>query len=171
MIRNRVIPRIFLGLILIVAAVLTGCNGSGQAGVLRPVRVGMESTAVNSLIYIAQAKGFFGANGIELILKDSYASGSAAAVAMLQGEVDMATAAEFAIVRHAFEGEDIVTLGSIDMFTHMKLVARQDHGIQKAADLTGQKIGVPLGTAADFFLGRFLDLNGIPRAEVTITDV
>ena len=162
--------RPLFALTLTAALLLSGC-GDKPPATLQPVRVGMEATAVNSLIYIAQEKGFFEDNGIELILRDDFASGSAAAAAMLEGAVDIATAAEFAVVRQALSGQDIATLGSIDMFTHMKLVVRTDRGIHTAADLAGKRIGVPLGSAADFVLGRFLNLSGIMARELTIVDV
>jgi NitT/TauT family transport system substrate-binding protein len=148
---------------------LTGCGGKPVA--LEPLRIGMEATAVNSLIYLAQDQGFFDDHGIDLILNDTYTSGAAAAEAMLRGELDIATATEFAVVRQALSGGDITTLGSIDMFTHMKLVARKDRGILTAFDLVGKKVGVPFGSAAEFMLGRFLALAGISPDRITLVDV
>ncbi|MEN8613851.1 NrtA/SsuA/CpmA family ABC transporter substrate-binding protein [Dehalogenimonas sp. THU2] len=167
----RIMRHLIISFVLVPVIALVSCAGGRSPETLQPVRVGMESTAVNSLIYIARDKGFFETNGIELVLDDSYVSGSAAAAGMLRGEVDVATAAELAVVRAAFDGDDITTLGSIDMFTHMKLVVRKDHGIETAADLAGKKVGVPVGSSADFFLGRYLDLHGISRNQITTINV
>lgn len=150
-------------------AVVTGCSGKQEKA--ESITIGMESTAVNSLIYIAEEQKYFQANGLNITIRDNYTSGAAAAEGMLKGEVDISTAAELAIVRQAFARESILTLASIDRFMHMKLIGRKDRGILRIPDLKGKKIGVPVKTAADFNLGRFLDLNGIRANQITIVDV
>ena len=130
----------------------------------------MEATAVNSLIYIAENQGYFSANGIRINIQDDYPSGAAATEQMLAGGADISTTAEFAIVRYAFQRKATRTLGSIDMFMHMKLIGRRDRGINKISDLGGKRIGVPLKTAADFKLGRFLELHGLDKSNITIVD-
>ncbi|MDO8490582.1 MAG: ABC transporter substrate-binding protein [Dehalococcoidia bacterium] len=154
-----------------IALVAWSCSRTDNAVTLEPVTVGMEATAVNSLIYIAESQGYFAANGLQVTLKDSYPSGAAAAEGMLKGEADVATAAELAIVRQAFAKQRIVAFATIDMFMHMKLVGRADRGIRDIPDLKGKRIGAPLKSAADFMLGRFLELNGIRASEITIVDV
>lgn len=143
---------------------------SGAAVNPEPLSIGMEATAVNSLIYIADEKLFFRENGLEVTIDDSFPSGAAAAEAMLKGESDIATPAEFAVVRQVLSGSRLTVLASIDRFMHMKLLARKDRGIRSAADLAGKRIGVPFGTAGDFILGRFLDLSGIDREDLTLVD-
>ncbi len=135
------------------------------------ITIAMEATAVNTLIYIAHKQNFFSDNGIRIIIKDHYPSGAAATEAMLSGEADLSTTAEFAIVRYAFAGRKISTLGSIDRFMHMKLIARADGGIITPKDFSGKKIGVAVGTAAEFNLGRFLDLQGLDKDSVIVEEV
>jgi ABC-type nitrate/sulfonate/bicarbonate transport system substrate-binding protein len=135
------------------------------------ITIGMEATAVNSLIYIAQDMGFFSANNLEVVINDSYPSGAAATAGMLEGKADISTAAELALVRYAFARKPMLTIGSIDMFMHMKLISRKDLGIESIADFEGKKIGVPIKTAADFKLDRFLNLHGVDTSKITIVDV
>jgi NitT/TauT family transport system substrate-binding protein len=164
-----------LHLMLFMILLLGGCaseeRSGAKSGAVGTVSVTMEATAVNALIYIAEEKGFFSANGLEMVIDDSHPSGAAATARMLEGGSDISTVAELAIVRYAFERVPALTIGSINMFTHMKLVARKDLGIQRVPDLVGKRVGVPTGTAADFKLGRFFDLHGIDRRKVTIVDV
>jgi NitT/TauT family transport system substrate-binding protein len=157
--------------VAIAAAVfgLPACQDVGT-GEMEPVRIGMESTAVNSLIYIAENRGYFAANGLDLAIVE-YASGLAAVNGMLNDEVDLATAAEFVIVGKALTGDRIGTLGSIDKFMHNYLIGRKDRGIENVSDLEGKRIGLPLKTAAEFYLGRFLDLNGMNIDQVILVDV
>lgn len=135
------------------------------------ITVSMEPTAVNSLIYIADDRKYFANNGLEVVIEDSYPSGAAAAEQMQRGKSDLSTTAEFAIVRHAFAGLETRVVASIDMFMHMKLIGRKDRGIRTPSDLAGKRIGVPLKTAADFKLGRFLDLHRIDKSKITIVNV
>lgn len=137
----------------------------------KQLTVGMESTLVNSLIYLAQANKYFEQNGLDVTIKDDYPSGAAAAESMLKGEVDIATAAELALVRQAFAGEEVQTFASIDRLMHMYIVSRKDRGIRTVSDLQGKKIGVPAKTAADFKLGRYLELGNVAHDKVSILDV
>ncbi len=146
------------------------CQGGYQVRV-ESLTIGMESTAVNSLVYIAQEQKYFAANGLRITIKDHYPSGAAAVDGILRGEVDIATAAELAIVRQAFAKGPVQTFGTIDMFMHMKLIARKDRGIRDISDLKGKRLGVPLKSQADFNLGRFLDLNFVDRSEIDIVDI
>jgi len=135
------------------------------------ISIGMESTAVNSLVYITENRKFFAANGLNVIIKDNYPSGAAAAEGMLKGEVDIATAAELSVVRHALANQPIRAFGSIDILMHMKLICRKDRGIMQVADLAGKKIGLPVRSAADFEMDRFLELNGMKKKQVSIADI
>lgn len=157
-------------LALLAAAFFLGSCGN-ESGKQASVTIGMEATSVNSLIYIAKDRKYFADNGIRLTIKDDYPSGAAATAGMLAGETDVSTTAEFGIVRYAFARKPIRAFGSIDMFMHMKLIGRKDRRITRVSDLRGKRIGVPLRTAADFKLGRFLDLHGIDERNVTIVDV
>jgi len=145
---------------------LSACQGEHTA-TIETVTVGMESTAVNSLIYIAADQNYFAANGLEVAIKD-YASGLAAANGMLNSEVDAATAAEFVIVGKALAGESLRAIASIDKFRHIYLIGRKDRGIINFSDIKAKKIGVSLKTAAEFYLGRFLELHGMTIHQVAL---
>lgn len=157
---------------LLVAGPACSANeGQIDGGEDRPITVGMEATPVNSLIYIAEDQGYFADAGIEVDIQDDYPSGSAAAEDMLSGAVDVATAAELLIVRMALEGRDLHTFGSIDEFEHQYLIARADLGITDLSDLEGKTVGIPMRTGAQFNFDRFLVLNGVDGAQVTLLDV
>jgi len=135
------------------------------------LRIGVEPNPVNSLVYIADSQGFFKDNNINAVISDRYASGTAASEAMLEGEVEFSTASEFFIVNKAFERRDFVCTAVINYFTHMKLIIRNDRGINIPDDLRGKRIGVPLYTAGDFMFGRFMDLQQVSLGQVDIVDV
>lgn len=141
------------------AEVFSACSGLSVLSA-SPLTIGMDTTAVNSLVFIAADQNFFVSSGLNLSVKE-YPSGLAAVNGLLAGEVDLADASEFVLVGNAFSGQKITTIASIDKFRHNYLIGRKDHGIRAPADLKGKRIGLPLKTASEFYLGRFLELNGM----------
>ena len=91
--------------------------------------------------------------------------------ALLRGEVDLASTAEFPLVKRAFDQEKISAIASIDKSQVQKFIARIDRGIESASDLKGKKIGVTLGTISHFYLARFLAFNNINLQEVTLVNI
>jgi ABC-type nitrate/sulfonate/bicarbonate transport system substrate-binding protein len=124
----------------------------------------------NSLIYIANDQQYFSENGLKVTLKN-YLSGAAAVTGMLNGEVDISTASEFVVVNNVMKNASICAFGTVSKYLNVFLVARTDRGINSASDLAEKRIGVLLGTANQFFLGRYLEINGINQSQVTLVNL
>ena len=90
--------------------------------------------------------------------------------ALLDGEVDVAELAEFPFVGAAFAKQPVRIIAVNDRFENDYLIVRKDRGIESPADLKGKRIGVIRGTVLEFYLGRFLELNGINLDDVTLVD-
>lgn len=132
--------------------------------------IGTTASEANTLLYVAEAKGYFVDSGLDVTIK-TYTSGKAAVDGMLKGDVDVATATEFAFVGNVFNGDAVRAIGVINRSVGEYLLARPDQGINSLADLVGKRIGVPMKSRPEFALGRFLFLNGIDTARVTLVDV
>jgi NitT/TauT family transport system substrate-binding protein len=132
--------------------------------------IGTPALETNALIYIAGDRGYFERNGLKVTIKE-YDSGGAAVSGLMRNEIDLAIASEFVMVNNILQRREIRTFGSIDRFEDMFVIARKDWGIGKVADLKNRTIGVPLGTIAAFYLGRYLTLHGLSPADVKILDV
>jgi NitT/TauT family transport system substrate-binding protein len=78
---------------------------------------------------------------------------------------------EFPLVVRALNQARIRTIASISKSEFIYLVGRADRGIDEVSDLKGKRVGTTFGTIAHFFLGRFLDLNGMNIQDVTLVDV
>ena len=122
------------------------------------------------LIYIAQERGFFSDNGILVRVKD-YPTGVETTAALIKGEVDIAWAAEFPLVHRAFSKERISIIASLSRFSDQYLYGRKDRGIEKLWDLKGKTIGIPRNTIVEFYLARFLDLNGMDISDISLVNV
>ncbi len=129
-----------------------------------------QSFECDTLVYIAQQQNYFVQNGLNVTIMN-YTSGMAAVNDVLNGKLDIAATAEFPLVVNALKGENISALAGIGKFQLQDLIARKDRGIETISDLVGKTIGVPLGTISQFYLGRFLELNGLSLQDVTVVNV
>jgi len=159
--------------VAVVLAVLAGalsCSQRDHSSEAQQLTIGSSHNEADTLIYIAYEQNFFVVNGLNVIIKD-YGSGSTAVDGMLKGEVDIATASEFVIVQKAFKQQAVLTIGTISKNYTTYLIGRIDRGIRNVSDLEGKKIGIPAGTLAQFNFGRFLDLNGMGRKQMTKVNI
>ena len=135
------------------------------------ITLGLYMGPHSSLVHVALANGYFRAEGLDVTVQE-HVSGKAALNSLVEGKVDLATAAETPITLAALKGHRISVLATI--FTSEKdlvLVARKEEGISTPRDLTGKKVGVPLGTTGEFFLDAFLALHSISKKNIEIIDV
>jgi NitT/TauT family transport system substrate-binding protein len=133
------------------------------------VTIAAVPTELNATVYIAEDQKFFARNGLQVTLK-GYDSGATAAAGMLNGEADIALAAEFPIVRQVFNKKDIISFGTITKYENTYIIWRTDSGIKTIQDLKGKRIGVTLQTISEFYLGRTLELNGMNIQQITLVD-
>jgi NitT/TauT family transport system substrate-binding protein len=156
----------------LIALVLSSwsCSKGDYPGKVESINFGTVPVAAATLIYIAQDQQFFAANGLSVNIKD-YNTGTATTEALLKGGLDFAWVAEFPFVHRAFAKEQISIIAVVGRFSEQYLFGRKDRGINTVADLKGKKIGIPRNTIAEFYLGRFLELNGMNIRDVSVVDV
>jgi NitT/TauT family transport system substrate-binding protein len=146
------------------------CSKGDYAGKVETITIGVPPLEQNALLYIADHKRFLADHGLHIVIKN-YDSGVTAINGMLKGEADIAEAAEFPFVRKVFQKEGILIIACNDKFENDYIVGRKDRGIRRISDLKGKKIGVTLKTINEFYLGRFLALNGMNIQDVALVDL
>ena len=160
-----VIPAIVLGSFFYMSS-LTNYSGKTES-----ITIGnAQSLECDTLVHIAEDQNFFVKNGLNVTIRD-YPSGMAAVNDLLIGKVDVAATAEFPLVGKAFNGQNISALATIAKTQLQDIIGRKDRGIENIAALAGKRVGVTLGTIAEFYFGRFLELNGMKLGDVTIVNV
>jgi NitT/TauT family transport system substrate-binding protein len=143
----------------------------GQRGPREKLTIGVSHSMLNGLVWIAQSQGFNKEQELEITLK-TYQAGKEAMQDLTSGRLDLACAAEFALVGEILAGHtNLRCLAALAAGEIEDLIARRDRGISRPEDLPGKTIGVPKGTIAEFFLGRFLTFNQIALKDVTIVNV
>lgn len=141
-----------------------------RAGEVDAIRFGTVPTAASTLVYIAEERGFFAENRLQVSTKD-YNTGMGTTEALLKGELDIAWVAEFPFVHRTFAEEKISVIAVIGRFNEQVLFGRKDRGIHNVQDLKMKRIGIPRNTISEFYLGRFLELHGMSMRDVTLVDV
>jgi NitT/TauT family transport system substrate-binding protein len=134
-------------------------------GQLESVTVGAEFSQVNTLLFIAQNLSLFSDNGLNVTIRP-YISGAAALEGMINGDVNIAASSEFTVVNKILADTHITVIGAIDRFQQINIAARKDKGIQNVTDLANKSVGLTFGTSAEYFFGRFLQLDGMDQSQV-----
>jgi NitT/TauT family transport system substrate-binding protein len=160
-----------VALTAVIAVVLAGLSGCALASTRTEViTIGSAPLESSALIYIAESRGFFTRNGLDVTVK-TYETGAAAHNALLQNEVDIAVPAEYPLVSSAFAKQGVSAIASIDEADYFFLVARTDRGIRSIKDLAGKRVGLVRKTIAEFYFGRLLVLNGVDMQTITVVDM
>ena len=155
--------------VIMAISIVSGCSSLPTRS--EKVVVAHPAFETMTLLFVADEKGYFARNGIDLELSERD-TGAASLDAVIAGDADLAVGtSEFPLVRKAFDDQKVSALASIDELDFISLVARKDRGILKPADLKGKRIGVTRGTISEFFLGRFLELNGMTIRDVKLVDL
>jgi ABC-type nitrate/sulfonate/bicarbonate transport system substrate-binding protein len=177
---KAITPRtiVFMSAALILLGGLTFWYWAPSAQPLRPfagpvekITISTGTDAKSALLFIAQHNNYFSQNGLEVTLQ-ILPSGKTACEQLQAGIIDIANASDFVVVEAVFAGaESLRCLSAIAAANDIMVIARKDQGILTPGDLRGKRVGVPRGTVADFFLGRFLTFNNLSLSDVAIVDV
>lgn len=165
--------RLTIAIILFLMVLSVGSPGCSRkesekyTGPVEKVALAAYAGSYGFLPFIAQEQGYFAANGLEVTVNE-YDFGLKAADALVAGNADIATAADFVLTSYSFDHGDLRALGTIATSTTDEIVFRKDRGIEKPIDLKGKRVGVPAKTKAEYFLARFLTFNGVAFRDIHV---
>lgn len=149
-----------------VALIAPGCGTSPAI----KLRIGAYPSEMTAPVAVAGEKGFFISNGLDVTVT-TYETGAAAVKALLAGEVDAATAADYVFATSSFTAPDLRLLASIDRVRTMWFVSTRESGISKTADLKGRSVGLPAETMAEYAMGSSLDREGLSVQDVKVVNL
>ncbi len=162
--RNLIVLAVIILVIAIVLSSFIYLNSQKPyLGPIESITVGNLLYEYSGLLFVANDQGFFAKKGLEVSLIN-YTSTVASVKGVENGNSNIALVPEYSVVTEALAQENISIIGTIDKYQSVFLVCRADKGISNVSDLNGKKIGFSPNTIGEFYLGRFLQLNGI-RAE------
>jgi len=141
---------------------------------LNPDRVGAEDRAKSTetitvafapdpswaQVPVAQAIGAFDAEGVEVKIV-TFPTGIQTLDALKAGVVDVATSGDFPSAAAISKDSRIRIIADGSRWKGSGIVARKSSGIAKFDDLADKKVGMPLGTTANYFAMSALNAGGI----------
>lgn len=130
------------------------------------VRLGTTLAPYSCAVWLAQNRGLFAAEGLQVEIRD-FAAGKLGLAEMTAGNLDYATVADAPTVLALLDGSALRVVACIATSTdNTSLVARRDRGIDAPADLVGRRIGIVRGSTSHYFLDSYLEFHGIPISRV-----
>ena len=175
--RSKTVKKVVAALAVLSVLVLAGIGAwhfitspKSYSGPTESIVLGGLVSDANIMLYTAEDQHFFAENGINFTFR-TYGTGLETINDLLDKKLDIAGAAEYPVVAKAFEKDNISIIASISKSYIEYFVGLTDKGIRSVADLKGKKIGLPVGTIQEFYLGRFLDLHGMSIRDVTLINI
>jgi ABC-type nitrate/sulfonate/bicarbonate transport system substrate-binding protein len=124
----------------------------------------------STLILIADNNGYFTRHGLNVTIQENPVSTTSLGN-LVAGNADIAGASDYSFMNYLFTQSTLQSFASTAKTDVISIVARKDRGIASPHDLEGKTIGCTQDQAGEFFLGRYLVLNGINSSSVTIVNV
>jgi len=160
--------RYFLLLLLLMSLPACQQKQTEVGSLPEKITVAYPQSVYSVLFAVANSKGFFKAEGLEVV-SQLHEFGKIAVQSMLEGKAEMAISGDTVPMFAVTKGEKISILAEIMTSKRNEaIVASKDRGIKKPLDLEGKKIGVASGTTGHFFLDSFLSVNGIHKNKIKI---
>lgn len=132
-----------------------------------PFRLAVSRTPLSLPLYVAEEKGYFAAESIDVQVQECL-GGQRCLNNMLDGRADAATVGDLPLALAAFQRADFSILAT---FAHagrdLKIVMRGN----KDLSLTSKRLGVPIGSSAQYFLDLHLLVSGVDPRTVHIVDL
>lgn len=140
--------------------------------------VGAETSLLSSTVWIADVKGFFKDEGIDVTV-EKFGAGRNALEAMLnrstvgRSSVDLATVATTPIVFNSFENEPFQIISAIAYADDPnKVLVKKSAGINRVEDLKGKKIGVQKRASGHYYAeAYFFPRYGFSGSDMELLDI
>ncbi len=134
----------------------------------QPVTFCRPNNMVSALVYLADAKGYFTEQGLDIKLETA-TNAKMCQDMLLANRVDYMIGAEGPLTYVAAYNPPIKILAMIQQNPETSVFARRDRGISKFEDLRGKRVAYLPGTVSYFFLGRVMKKYGIARSDLKLT--
>jgi len=162
---------ICLILTVLTTLALVGCSDEPEYPMLEEkLVIAADTGEPAALVWLAQDKGFFADFGLDVEVTP-HSAGKLAVDALLDNRAQIATSSEFVVVKSSFDNPQLRILGHIASAENTHFTARKSAGITGPTDVKGKRLGVTVGSTGEYFLGRFLEAQGLSIEDVEIVNL
>ncbi len=150
------------------AIILAGCASQPDSGNAKAT-IGLQLTPASTLIQVADEKGFFKKNGVDVEIKE-FTAGKLALQAMLGNSVDFSTPAEIPVMLAKSQGNELYVITEIGGNINEAPLVVKDDGSETPAMFFGKhrKIATSIGGSPEFSLYMFMKTYGVAKENVEI---
>jgi len=158
----------WLGLALALGALL---GGPGMAaGEEITLKLNWVPGGDHCFYFVAQEKGFFKANGLEVKIERGQGSGDTVKRVEL-GTVDVGLADTGTLVVARSKGAKVKDVAMIYSNSPNGIKTTKESGVTKPKDLEGRKVGVPAGDAQRVLWPALAQANGVDMDKVSLVNI
>jgi len=163
----------FVSLIAAACLAATATGAFAQAPEKKKITLGVGGKAL--LYYlpltIAERKGFFKEQGLEVEIQD-FAGGARSLQALVGGSVDVVTGAYEHTIRMQAKGQDIRAVIELGRFPAIAVAVKKDRKYNGPADFKGMKIGVTApGSSTNMLMNFVLAQAGLSPSDASFIGI
>jgi len=160
---------------LLFAAILLLIYSNAQTsysnGNLPKLSIGVVPDAEFGLLAVAQEKGFFRNQELDVTLKP-FVLGREALAPLNEEEVQLSSSYITPFTNQVLSGKDLVILGTLSNLTNnFVLVANREKDINGINDIKGKKVGIIKNTSSEYFFQQLMSLHGIALDQIEIREL
>jgi NitT/TauT family transport system substrate-binding protein len=157
----HLLPRSFAILLALATLLLPGCSRPPAAA----LRIGINAWPGHEFLYLAQEKGFYRAEGVEVQIIE-FSSLSDCRRAYERGQVDAMAATMVEVLQAREQSTRSPQVVRVVDYSNGADVILARPGINSCAELKGKRIGVELASLGVYVLARGLEMGGLSLADV-----
>jgi putative hydroxymethylpyrimidine transport system substrate-binding protein len=169
-------------LLVMVAVVLAGCTGTNQENNENESESAKKSTeeisimldwypnAVHSAIYVAQEKGYFEDEGLNVKIEMPADTNDPLKLAAT-GKVDLALSYQNQTVLSRAEGIPVISVAAFVRHSLDSVMVKKESGIKTPKDLEGKSVGYPSTIVSEAVVETMVKKDGGDFSKVKMTDV
>lgn len=139
------------------------------AAAAEKVKLAQNQSPISGVSIIADKKGFFTKNGLEVEVAN-FTTGKQCLDTVMGGAADIATTAEAPTTAAAMSGQKIAFLARTE-YSYIKTLTAAASGIKAPADLKGKRIAFTAGTGGEVYTMELLKKAGLTKADVTLINL
>jgi NitT/TauT family transport system substrate-binding protein len=154
---------------LFVLAAAAALANIGPLSAAEKVRLAQNQSPISGVSIVADRKGFFAKNGLEVEVFN-FTTGKQCLDTVMGGGADIATTAEAPTTAAAMSGQKIAFLARTE-YSYIKTLTATAAGIRKPADLKGKRIAFTAGTGGEVYTMQLLKVAGLTKEDITLVNL
>lgn len=175
---KKSLPLSILAILLIGTIILfLGCINSYPSGLAtagasgEKLKIGIQTSPSSSLVIVADEKGFFKEQGLDVEIVD-FSAGKFALQAFLAKQLDFCVVGDVPVVLSLMNGNDFYVISqTVSTNNESRIIALKENGLENAKDFflaKKRKLSSINGGTIEFFTYNFLKYYGITPGQVEI---